>query len=198
MTQPTFFSRKHFNVRTTNPRKWLKEIGNIEVYSLNKSFCEEILWKFTLYPKNEDNSISGFVEKVKRNENLQFPVQEAKEALKGNFLDAQIIWSENKSPDNFELFKDKKVAFTLRVTLKEKDQLQEYENKTILGNDSSNLIQIETGIIREESIVANIRGVLTTKEILSLQECAKILASKFPSETITWLTYCTNPEAFLH
>ena len=173
----------------------VKKNGNIEIYSLNKSFSEQILWKFTIYFKDENDIITGIVEKVKKNKNLPFCDGEAEKALNANFVGAQKISLENKSPDEFTLFQGKNVAFTLTVVSQKENQLEQYQKKK--GSEDSLKVEKIKIVLKETPSFGKIRGLLITEEILPLQECVEILASWFPLNTITWLTYCTNPEAWL-
>ena len=168
----------------------MKKSGNNEIYSFNKNFSDQSLWKFTIYSQDEDNMIFGMVEKVKKNENLQFSVEEAKNELKKNFSKEEISLFNYKSSNG--LFQGKNVAFTLRVSLEERRQLEPHENKTFTEEENPDVREIKTESIKEENEVANIHGLLITKEIPSLQKCAQILASKFPCNNATWMTFCTN------
>ena len=65
------------------------------------------------------------------------------------------------------------------------------------GSEDSLKVEKIKIVLKETPSFGKIRGLLITEEILPLQECVEILASWYPLNSITWLTYCTNPEAWL-
>ena len=183
-----------FKVLISSERSWLKYKSNIEIYSLDKSFCQDILWKFNIDRKN-GKPVYRFVEKLEKKENIKFSENEAILALKGIFLKADPKLKFNKNPINeerlkFNPYKRKNVTFTLRTKLNEKDALNEFENKNN-GNDFPNVEEIKTSPIFKRDLVANIHGLLITKK-----DCAEILANMFSRELITWLTYCTDVQKY--
>ena len=183
----------------SSERSWLEYKSNIEIYSLDKSFCQDILWKLNIDRKN-GKTVYRFVEKLEKKENIKFSKNEAILALKGIFLKADPKLKFNKNPINeerlkFNPYKRKNVAFTLRTKLNEKDALNEFENKNN-GNDFSNVEEIKTSPIFKRDLVANIHGLLITKETLLLEDCAEILANMFPRKLITWLISCTAVQKY--
>ena len=188
-----------FEVLISSERNWLEYKSNIEIYSLDKSFCQDILWKLNIDRKN-GKTVYRFVEKHEKKENIKFSKNEAIFALKGIFLKADPKLKFNKNPINeerlkFNPYKGKNVAFTLRTKLNEKDALNEFENKNN-GNDFPNVEEIKTSPISKRYLVANIHRLLITKETLPLEDCAEILANMFPRKLITWLTYCTDVQKY--
>ena len=193
------FSTLDFEVFTSSERIWLEYKSNIEIYSLDKSFCQDILWKLNIDRKN-GKTVYGFLEKLEKKKKIEFSENEAILALKGNFLKAVLEIKFGKDITNderlkFNPYKGKNVAFTLRTTLDEKYALNEFENKSN-GNNFPNVEEIKTSSISERDFVANIHGLLITKETLPLEDCAEILANIFPRKLITWLTYCTDVQKY--
>ena len=187
--------RFYFNAKLSEKRAWLNG-GNVELYSLRKSFESGVMWKFTISP-TESLSVEGYVEKIENGQVVKFEDNEAKSAIYGIFLRAKKPTPVPPMND-FPVFKGKDVAFTLRMPCTLQSELKEYQHiqkfsQLVLGRN----VSYRTNNIKRETRVSCVRGLLTLDQVLPLEECAEILAAaNFPREMITWLTYCTNVEAW--
>ena len=191
----TNFLKLPFTAKTSAGRIWLKDRSNIEVYSLNESFCNDILWKANIYRKNEE-IVEGFIEKIEKKKEIEFSEKDAESALRGIFLRCEPQIHMNMELENFIPYKATNVSFTLKTNLSEKEQLETHGNISEPGKNCSKFKKIKTSSVVERRDVANVHGLLTTNQILSLEDCAEILAERFPRELITWLTYCTDVQRY--
>ena len=165
--------------------------GNTILYSLNESFVDDVLWKFSAL-ESEDEEIKGDIEKLRNGEPIEFEPEEAKSAIRGAFLGAENVELREftESVEEEDLFEAKKVAFTLRTHVGDWADLKEFEEKK--WKDPREEFTMETGVIREENSVSNVFGLLIFDEITSLEKCSQILASFFPRKIITWMSYCVS------
>ena len=173
-----------FSATLSKLRSWLSD-GNVELYSLDESFDDGSLWKFTLAPSSSLD-IEGCVRKIKDGRVVTFQKEEAEDAIVGNFLRVSDI--EEIESFEFEFFTSNQVAFTLRVPDRRWEELQEFTCKCWKEDG----IQVETSDISRESKVSNVYGLLTLEDEKELEDCAEILAKYFPKNLITWLSYCKS------
>ena len=146
----------------------------MELYSLDKSFDDGSLWKFTLAPSSSLD-IEGFAQKIKDGRVVTFEIAEAKAAI-GNFLRVFDRPIEEIKSFEFEFFTNNQVAFTLRVPDEHWRELQEFTCKC--WNEDG--IQVQASDISRESRVSNVYGLLTLDDENELEDCAEILAKYFP------------------
>ena len=108
----TEMEKFYFSATLSRERVWLKN-GNVELYSLNESFENGVMWKLTLSP-TESLHVHGYVEKIENRQVVQFEDTDAVSAIKGDFSEVQNVVSVPPIND-FSVFKSKEVTFTLRV-----------------------------------------------------------------------------------
>ena len=184
----------YFSATLSRERVSLKN-GNVELYSLNESLENGVMWKLTLSP-TESLHVQGYVEKIENRQVVQFEGSDAVSAIKGGFSKVQSIVSVPPMNDFF-VFKSKEVAFTLRVPDNLQSELEEYQLQNFSREVLDLSVAVRTSNIKREDTLSCVRGLLTLDRELPLEDCAEILAAaNFPRKMITWLTYCTNVEAW--
>ena len=187
----------NFQLQTSRGRIWLKDGDNIEIYSLNGSFCRNELWKFNLLRTVQQNVITGSVQKILGGVNVGFSQLEAEQALRSNFYQSTNIIFIDQGAIPFNPLIGTNVVFTLRTKINQQMQLRIYQNLSHSMLDPAvGQIHFQTGSVSPKDSLANIHGLLTTTSAFPIEQCAEILAKKFPRELITWLSYCTNTEAY--
>ena len=179
-----------FSTTLSKLRSWLSD-GNVELYSLDESFDDGILWKFTLAPSS-NLDIKGSAQKIKDGRVIAFEMAETKAAINGNFLGVFDRPIEEMESFEFEFLTCNQVAFTLRVPDIRWKELQEFTCKCWRKGG----IQVETSDISRERRVSNVYGLLSLDDENKLEDCAEILAKYFPKNLITWLSYCKSEEGW--
>ena len=186
----------YFSATLSRERVWLKN-GNVELYSLNESLENGVMWKLTLSP-TESLHVQGYVEKIENRQVVQFEDSDAVSAIKGGFSKVQSIDSVPPMND-FSVFKSKEVAFTLRVPDNLQSELKKYQLQNFSREVLDLSVAVRTSNIKREDTLSCVSGLLTLDRELPLEDCAEILAAaNFPRKMITWLTYCTNVEAWTY
>ena len=104
--------RFYFSAKLSSQRVWLNN-GNVELYSLYKSFENGVMWKFTIAP-TASLDVEGYVEKTQNGQVVRFEANEATSAINGNFLHVQNV-AQHFALRDFSVFKGKYIAFTLAV-----------------------------------------------------------------------------------
>ena len=143
----------------------------MELYSLDESFDDGILWKFTLAPSS-NLDIKGSAQKIKDGRVITFEMAETKAAINGNFLGVFDRPIEEMESFEFEFFTCNQVAFTLRVPDIRWKELHEFTCKCWRKGG----IKVETSDISRERRVSNVYGLLSLDDENKLEDCAEILA----------------------
>ena len=194
----------YFDAVLSNDRKGIEQENNIEVYALKTSFFDDdILWRFSLYCVGVGCKAYGFIEKVQNDKKLKFSWEEAKEAIRGNFLEVESVsmleesrWKFN--PPKGELRRC--IAFTLRTWINSRKALENWKcwEKTQKFDDVENVtFWLETGDIKDRNKVSNVHGLITLQhECSNIESYAHVLSRIFPKNLVTWLSFCSNPRAY--
>ena len=197
VTEP-IFEKMRFTATLPRPLEWILP-GNTMLYSLNESFQMNILWKFIVFPARvaQLNQIESFIEKWQNGLPIPFQQSEAISAIKGVFTGVYNIMvppAATQLMQSVPSFTDSFVAFTLRIfDASKRPRLELTQNR---NKENLNCL-IQTGTLKPERNAINVFGLLTTPgQICSLEDCSQILAGIFDKDLITWLSYCTNPDAW--
>ena len=181
-----------FSCTLSRERTWLSN-GNVELYSLNNSFEEGVLWKFTMFP-TQGTATQGFVEKLKNGQTVQFFKEEAVSAIQGNFLQVQNI-SPISTTNQFTFYDGRYVSFVLRAPIGQETQLHPFMNKNFQFNFNGMQVNVSTSSsITKTDRFSCVRGLLTLPQVINLEVCAEMLVQNggFPRHLFTWMNYCTN------
>ena len=132
---------------------------------------------------------------------IPFQQSEAISAIKGAFTGVYNILvapAATQLMQSVPSFTDRFVAFTLRIFDTSKlNKLNSTQNRNLQVVVENLNCLIQTGTLKEERNAINVFGLLTTQDqIRSLEACSQILAGIFDKDLITWLIYCTNPDAW--